>query len=65
MQNKKFICYFVGSIALFAVACLVIPKITKTITNKAYKKSVEKKTMTSVWPVAGRIRREKVVQFIS
>lgn len=47
MQNKKFICYFVGSIALFAVACLVIPKITKTITNKAYKKSVEKKNVNS------------------
>ena len=47
MQNKKFICYFVGSIALFAVACLVIPKITKTITNKAYKKSVEQKNVNS------------------
>lgn len=42
MDNKKVICYIIGSIVLFAVACLVIPKVTRKITNKAYKASVKK-----------------------
>lgn len=48
MQTKKIICYIIGSIALFAVACFVIPKITKIITNKAYKNSVKKKNANDV-----------------
>lgn len=43
MQTRKIICYVVGSVILFAVACSVIPKVIKVITNKAYKDSVKKK----------------------
>lgn len=42
MDNKKVIYYIIGSIALFAIACLVVPKVTRKITNKAYKASVKK-----------------------
>ena len=42
MDNKKVIYYIIGSIALFTVACLVVPKVTRKITNKAYKASVKK-----------------------
>lgn len=39
----KILLYVIGSISILAVACFVIPKITKLITNKAYKRSVKKK----------------------
>lgn len=42
MDNKKMIYYIIGSIVLFAAACLVIPKVSRKITNKAYKASVKK-----------------------
>ena len=43
MKTKKILLYVIGSISIFAVACLVIPKITKAVTNKAYKESIKKK----------------------
>ncbi len=43
MKAKKIRRYAIGSIVLFVVACLVIPKMTKIITNKAYKNNVKKK----------------------
>lgn len=43
MQTKKIIYYVVGSVIFFAVACSIIPKVTKMITNKAYKYSVKNK----------------------
>lgn len=43
MKAKKIRRYAIGSIMLFVVACLVIPKMTKIITNKAYKNNVKKK----------------------
>lgn len=43
MQTKKILCYIVGSLVVFGIACLVVPKITKCITNKMYKDSVKKK----------------------
>lgn len=43
MQTKKILCYIVGSIIIFGVACLVVPRITKSLTNKMYKNSVKKK----------------------
>lgn len=39
----KILLYVISSISILAVACFVIPKITKLITNKAYKRSVKKK----------------------
>ena len=43
MKPKKILLYVIGSISIFAVACFVIPKITKAVTNKAYKESIKKK----------------------
>ena len=43
MKAKKIRRYAIGSIVLLVVACLVIPKMTKIITNKAYKNGVKKK----------------------
>lgn len=43
MKTKKILLYVIGSILIFAVACFVIPKITKAVTNKAYKESIKKK----------------------
>ena len=43
MKTKKILLYVIGSISIFAVACFVIPKITKAVTNKAYKESIKKK----------------------
>ena len=43
MKTKKILLYAIGNISLLVVACLVIPKITKSVTNKAYKNSVKKK----------------------
>lgn len=43
MKTKKILLYVIGSISLLAVACFVIPKIMKSITNKVYKNSVKKK----------------------
>lgn len=43
MQKRKLVCNIVGSVITFAVACLVIPQITKFITNKVYRDSVKKK----------------------
>lgn len=43
MQTRKIIFYVVGSVILFAVACSVIPKVIRMITNKAYKDSVKRK----------------------
>ena len=42
MKTRKIICYVVGSVILFAVACSVIPKVIGMITNKAYKDSVKR-----------------------
>ena len=43
MKTKKILLYAIGNISLLVVACLVIPKITKSIINKAYKNSGKKK----------------------
>ena len=43
LQTKKIICYVLGSLVLFGIACFIIPKVTKSITNKMYKDSVKKK----------------------
>lgn len=43
MKTKKILLYVIGSISIFAVAYFVIPKITKAVTNKAYKESIKKK----------------------
>ena len=43
MKTKKILLYVIGSVSLFVVACFAIPKITKSITNKAYKNSIKKK----------------------
>ena len=43
MQTKKIVCYVLGSLVLFGIACFVIPKVSKIITNKMYNDSVKKK----------------------
>lgn len=43
MQTKKILYSVVGSVIVFGIACLAIPKITKCITNRMYKYSVKKK----------------------
>lgn len=42
-MNKKVLLYIVESIVLFAVACFVIPKVARLITNGAYKYSVKRR----------------------
>ena len=37
IQMKKMVYYVLSSMVLFGIACLVIPKISKSITNKMYK----------------------------
>ncbi len=41
MKTKKVVCYTVGSIIVFAFACLLVPKLSKMITNKIYKASLK------------------------
>lgn len=43
MQPKNILCYVLGGLILFGIACFVIPKVTKKITNKMYKNSIKKK----------------------
>lgn len=47
MQSKKIICYIVGSIITFGVACVAMPRISKKITNKAYKENIKKKNASN------------------
>lgn len=39
---KKLVVYVVGSLALFAAACVVIPMIMPNISGKIYKESVKR-----------------------
>lgn len=41
IQMKKMVYYVLGSMVLFGIACFVIPKISKSITNKMYKYNVK------------------------
>lgn len=43
MKTKKVLLYVIGSISIFVVACLVIPKMVRSVTNKAYKRSAKKR----------------------
>jgi len=41
-SDKTGLLYAAGSIALFAAACLVIPAISRKLTNRLYKASIKK-----------------------
>lgn len=43
METKKIVWYVLGSLVLFGIACFIVPKVTKSITNTMYKNSVKKK----------------------
>ena len=43
MKTKKVLLYVIGSISIFVVACLVIPKMVRSVTNTAYKRSAKKR----------------------
>ena len=49
MKTKKILLCVIGSISIFSVTCFAIPKITKSITNKVYKRSVKKKNENDDW----------------
>lgn len=44
MEKKKIIYYVIGSIVVFGLACMIVPKLSKKITNKVYRISLKKKT---------------------
>ena len=48
-MNKKLVLYIIGSVVLFLVACFVVPKVMRVITNKAYKKSIKTETYEDDW----------------
>ena len=48
MKTKKVLLYVIGSISIFVVACLVIPKMVRSVTNKAYKRSAKKRNENGV-----------------
>lgn len=39
----KKVVYVLGSVAMLGVACIVLPKVSRSIANSAYKASVKKK----------------------
>ena len=43
MKVKKIAIYIITNIALFIIACITIPKLTKKLTGKLYKKNIKKK----------------------
>lgn len=42
MNGKKICYYIIGSSILLLVACMIIPKLSKKITNKIYKAKISK-----------------------
>lgn len=49
MQTKKLIGYITGSIIIFGIACLIIPEISRKITNMIYKASLKNDTDEDDW----------------
>lgn len=49
MQKKKMVYYVIGSILVFGMACMIVPKLSKKITNKVYRISLKKRKSEENW----------------